>query len=199
MKPLIDLNFKLADIFSRKKSKKSDLRGLLNMDQKTYLSKTKGLKTERFYDTDRDGVINGLDCFPFDKNRHKPVALFGEGKVTPENIRMPNPSFAPSQVNIPSYGPSQDVYMQALHGSRGIPSTSGFQAINGKQQMISIPRQNLRAFDGMAQPPLPPPQQQMRNMPMQINPRQMLREQPPRKVMRGDGSGQANISPTGGD
>jgi len=40
------------------------------MPQKRYLKQTRGLQTSRFFDFDKDLVINGIDCFPFDKKRH---------------------------------------------------------------------------------------------------------------------------------
>lgn len=42
----------------------------LNMPQKRYLKKTRGVNTSRFGDWDGDRVVNGMDCFPFDKKRH---------------------------------------------------------------------------------------------------------------------------------
>ena len=41
----------------------------MNMPQNIFLKRTSGMK-QRFTDHDRDGVISGLDCYPFDKKRH---------------------------------------------------------------------------------------------------------------------------------
>jgi len=42
---------------------------MIGMSQHSFLKRTSGMK-QRFTDHDRDGVISGLDCFPFDKKRH---------------------------------------------------------------------------------------------------------------------------------
>ena len=41
-----------------------------NIPQKRFLKETPAFNMLRFKDSDGDGVINGLDCFPFDKSRH---------------------------------------------------------------------------------------------------------------------------------
>lgn len=41
-----------------------------NMPNQEFLKKTQGCWHYRFRDSDGDGVVNGLDCFPFDKKRH---------------------------------------------------------------------------------------------------------------------------------
>jgi len=40
------------------------------MPQKVYLRKTRGFNLDRFMDSDKDGVINGLDCYPFNRRKH---------------------------------------------------------------------------------------------------------------------------------
>ena len=44
--------------------------------QKKYLAKTNRMSTDRFLDADKDGVPNGLDCFPFNSKRH--ASWYGE-------------------------------------------------------------------------------------------------------------------------
>jgi len=48
----------------------------INLSQKRYLKKTRGVQTRRFYDRDGDRVINGLDCFPFNKKKHNDDELY---------------------------------------------------------------------------------------------------------------------------
>lgn len=44
-----------------------------NMPNQEFLKKTQGCWHYRFRDSDSDGVVNGLDCFPFDKKRHDKI------------------------------------------------------------------------------------------------------------------------------
>ena len=41
-----------------------------SISQKTFLNQTKGFNKNRFVDHDGDGVISGMDCFPFNKKKH---------------------------------------------------------------------------------------------------------------------------------
>jgi hypothetical protein len=41
-----------------------------NMPLKTYQKKTQGNLTQRFIDSDKDGVVNGIDCYGFNPKRH---------------------------------------------------------------------------------------------------------------------------------
>ena len=50
--------------------KKKVLKRNLNVPQRNFLSSSRGFNKNRFVDHDKDGVISGLDCFPFDKSRH---------------------------------------------------------------------------------------------------------------------------------
>jgi len=58
----------LTSLFPKMKKQKSIIPSI-KMPQQRFLKKTTGMK-QRFTDHDRDGVISGLDCFPFDKKRH---------------------------------------------------------------------------------------------------------------------------------
>ena len=52
--------------------------------QRTFLKRTKRNDSARFTDHDRDGVISGLDCFPFNKKRHNaPQVLWHAGNKKP--------------------------------------------------------------------------------------------------------------------
>jgi len=58
----------LTSLFPKMKKQKSIIPSI-KMPQQRFLKKTTGMK-QRFTDHDRDGVISGLDCFPFDKKKH---------------------------------------------------------------------------------------------------------------------------------
>jgi len=69
----------LGNFFPPKQSAKSPINNMFpdlnikprkNMTQKQYLNKTKRNPYTRFQDSDKDGVVNGIDCFPYDPSRH---------------------------------------------------------------------------------------------------------------------------------
>lgn len=74
----------------RNPHKKKVLKGGLNTSQKNFLGSSRGLNKNRFIDHDKDGVISGMDCFPFDKSRHDTWSPL-TNKWKPD--RKPTPDF----------------------------------------------------------------------------------------------------------
>lgn len=64
-KPLIS-NMNFPSFFSEQKNIKKSI----YTTQKSFLKNTPGGQSKRFFDTDKDKVINGLDCFPYNTKRH---------------------------------------------------------------------------------------------------------------------------------
>ena len=86
------------NIFKFKKSKISIFnkpkRCRTNLKQATLLKRTKGKGIfKRFADSDKDGVINGLDCFPFNKKKHNQYKYKSTTFENKENIERTNKFF----------------------------------------------------------------------------------------------------------
>ena len=81
----------IGSLFPKMKKQKSIIPNI-KMPQQQFLKRTSGMK-QRFTDHDRDGVVSGLDCFPFDKKRHGIVSkaknwIKGEGFRENEEIEQ---------------------------------------------------------------------------------------------------------------
>jgi len=80
--------------------KTKPIRVFKNTSQKKYLKMTTGMQTRRFFDNDKDGVINGLDCFSRDSSRHGPITWLQE-KYASYRLRRAERQTTPSK----EYGP----------------------------------------------------------------------------------------------
>lgn len=70
-----------------------------NMKQKDYLKKTNIYSTDRFADSDRDGVVNGGDCYPYNPKRHNGWVglVYADGVLAYRSVRaLPTPNAAQS-------------------------------------------------------------------------------------------------------
>jgi hypothetical protein len=66
--------------------------------QKSFLRNTSGAQSNRFFDNDKDGVVNGLDCFPFNSKKHSnyPMTPFQQE----QNLREAYKFFSkPNEIN----------------------------------------------------------------------------------------------------
>lgn len=95
---MFDINYIINGNKSKKKVKdpfmnilptSQPVKPLKSMPQKVFLQKTKRNPSARFTDHDKDGVISGLDCYPFNKRKHNTTqVLWHAGNKKPsETLR----------------------------------------------------------------------------------------------------------------
>ena len=51
----------------------TNIKQIKSMQLKRFLTLTKGAQSQRFIDHDKDRVVSGIDCYPFDKKRHMAI------------------------------------------------------------------------------------------------------------------------------